>query len=320
MVSAPDEVSRTLTEAATGVVSGLLGARVLTVEVLHQGMMTFKCRVRTARSDDVIVRFYPASRSAVLQQEPDLLLRCRSAGFPVPQPIGDSRTGPSAPLSYVAYRYIDGATAATRLLSLDDVGRRVLAQDLAAHLYRLQYLTFEGAGELVSGAVAHDDSWDAFVRESMHSGLLSIRRHRLLEPALISDIERVVLAGPPAPPRMTGRLIWGDINFGNVLVKPDGHIAGLIDFESCLSGDPLATLGYTAAVHGTDPFFGLLLQARPYPLTEGEERLVAWYALLRALRLARYAHLPLPTGRPRDPLISIVPGILPALQRLTVTS
>ncbi|KAF7963941.1 hypothetical protein AWV80_04085 [Cupriavidus sp. UYMU48A] len=167
---------------------------------------------------------------------------------------------------------------------------------------------------------ALDASWDAFVHDEMHSGLESIRRHRLLEPKLVQEIERVIRAGQPASARATRRLIWGDVNFGNILVKEDGCVAGLIDFEGCLSGDPLATLGYAAAVHGPDPFFSQVLRAWPQRLAKEEDDLIAWYALLRALRLARYAHLPLPTGRPRDPLVHIVPGIIPALRRLATVS
>jgi aminoglycoside phosphotransferase (APT) family kinase protein len=317
MANSPDHASApSLTEAAARVVGGLLGKRVLVVEQLHQGMMTFKCRVRTDGDDDVIVRFYPASRSALVYQEPDLLLRCCRAGLPVPQPIGDSRAGPSAPLSYVVYRRIEGETLADRLPAFDDARRRVLAEDLAAHLYRLQDLKFEGAGELISSVAARDASWDFFVHDAMRSGLVSIKHHSLLEWTFAGEIERVIRAGPPAPERATRRLVWGDVNFGNILVKEDGRIAGLIDFEGCLSGDPLATLGYAAAVHGPDPFFAKLRQAWPQALSDEEDDLIAWYALLRALRLARYAHLPLPTGRPRDPLIQIVPGIIPAVRRL----
>lgn len=304
-----------LTEVAGRIAAELLGARVHVVEWLHHGMMTFKCRVRTER-EDVIVRFYPSSRSTLVDQEPDLLLRCRRAGLPVPQLIGDSRTGPRAPLNYIVYRRIEGETLADRLPSFDPVRRMVLAEDLARHLDHLQILTFEGAGELISCMAARDTSWESFVDDAMRSGMLSIHRHDLLEPALAADLERVIRSGAPAPIRAKRRLVWGDINFGNVIVGEDGRVAGLIDFEGCLSGDPLATIGYAAAVHGTDPFFALLRQALPTPLSEEAEDMVAWYALLRALRLAVFAHLPLPTGRPRDPFVNIVPGIIPALRRL----
>lgn len=311
-----NSMSYVLNKAAARIVEELLSTRVFAVEFLHQGMMTFKCRVRTENDDDVIVRFYPASRSGIVLQEPDLLLRCYRAGMSVPKPIGDSRSGPSAPLSYVVYRRISGETLADRLPSFDNARRRVAAEDLASHLYRLQNLTIEGAGEIVTSMAAQNSSWDTFVEDAMCTGLASIKDHKLLEPSLTSEIERVIRAGAPTQASATQRLVWGDINFGNILVEEDGRVTGLIDFEGCLSGDPLATLGYAAAVHGTEPFFSTLRQAWPRTLSEDEENLVAWYTLLRALRLARYAHLPLPTGRPRDPLVHILPGIIPALRRL----
>lgn len=318
MIETTDKsISHALKKAAASVVEEMLSTHVLAVEFLLQGMMTFKCRVRTENNDDVIVRFYPARRSSVVDHEPDLLMRCYRAGMTVPKPIGDSRSGPSAPLSYVAYRYINGETLADRLPSFDALRRQVAAEDLASHLYRLQSLTIEGAGEIVTSRAARNSSWDTFVEDAMFAGLVSIKNYKLLEPSLTSEIERVICAGPPAHASVTQRLIWGDINFGNILVNEDGRISGLIDFESCLGGDPLATLGYAAAIHGTEPFFSEFRQAWPQTLSVEEENLIAWYTLLRALRLACYAHLPLPTGRPRDPLVHIVPGIIPALRRLT---
>lgn len=304
-----------LTEVAGRIVAELLGEPVHVVEWLRRGMMTFKCRVRTER-DDVIVRFYPSSRSTLVDQEPDLLLRCRREGLPVPQLIGDSRTGPCAPFNYIVYHRIEGETLADRLPSFDCARRVAVAKDFARHLCHFQDLTFDGAGDLISCTAAHDISWESFVDDAMCCGMLSIRRNNLLEPTLADDLERVIRGGAPAQIRATRRLVWGDINFGNIIVSEDGRVAGLIDFEGCLSGDPLATIGYAAAVHGTDRFFMLLRQTLAIPLSEEVDDMVAWYALLRALRLAIYAHLPLPTGRRRDPFINIVPGIVPALRRL----
>lgn len=308
-----------LTTAAASIVTELLDIKVLVVELLHRGMMTYKCLVHTERGEDVIVRFYPLSRSALVNQEPDLLLRCHRAGLPVPKPIGDSRSGPSAPLNYVVYHRIEGVTVADQLSHIDPVRRCVLAEDLALHLHRLQNIAFEGAGELASSLTAKAASWSSFVEDAVYAGMEAIKQRMLLEPRLVKDIERVIRLGLPAFADSPQRLVWGDINFGNILVRADGNVAGLIDFEGCMSGDPLATIGYAAAVHGTDTFFSELQQAWPTSLSEEDYYLIAWYALLRALRLAPYAHLPLPTGRPRDPLIRIVPGIIPALQRIAAT-
>ncbi|MDP9123078.1 MAG: phosphotransferase [Pseudomonadota bacterium] len=301
---------------AAAVVAGLTGSIVRESERIHRGMMTFKCRVRTGSGDELMVRFYPATRSALVHQEPDLLARCRQAGLPVPVVIGDSRTGPPAPLAYVVYRRIAGETLTDRLPGLDGTQRARLAADLAMHLHRLKDVVFDGAGDLLSGSTGRDITWTQFVDRSLREGLEAIRRHGLLEDSLASALERVVRAGWPAHALVATRLVWGDINFENILVTDEATVAGLVDFEGCLSGDPLATLGYLGAVHGTDPFFGLLIRAWSMDRYPQDDVCIAWYALVRALRLARYAHLPLPTGRPRDPLIQIVPGIVPAISTL----
>ena len=310
-----DTDSADLTTAAAAVVADLFGSVVRTSERVNRGMMTFKYRVRTERGDDVMVRFYPTGRSSVVRQEPDLVTRCKEAGLPVPVVIGDSRSGPPAPLDYMVYSRIAGETLADSLPNLDETQLKRLATDLARHLRHLQKVTIKGAGDLVSGTAAGETSWETFVTHSMKLGLDAVRKHALLAPSLASALERAVQAGPPAPVRLTGRLVWGDINFENILVTENATVAGLIDFEGCLSGDPLATLGYCHAAQGTSPFFRILLRVWPAFVSE-RHAWVAWYALLRALRLARYAHLALPTGRPRDPLVRIVPGIVSAISTL----
>ncbi|MCV2420237.1 phosphotransferase family protein [Paucibacter sp. DJ2R-2] len=305
-----------LTDAAAAIAGELTGSRVLKSERVLAGMMTFKCRVMTAGGHDVMVRFYPPGRTSLVHQEPDLLRLCSDLGMPVPRPIGDSRTGPPAPLAYVAYPRIAGVTLAQRLPHLDERQRRLLAEDLARHLAGLQQLGFSGAGELISATEALDEEWGVFVDRCMHQGLDAVREHSLLSPQLIGALESVVLPGAPEPAVVTGRLVWGDINFENVLVADNATVAALIDFEGCLSGDPLATLGYCQAVHGPSPFFRLLLDASPGAEPGRQRAGIAWYAVLRAMRLARYAHLALPTGRPRDPLIRILPGLEEAVSIL----
>lgn len=312
-------MSLRLPDAASRIVAELLNVRVQSSEVLHLGMMTFKCRVLTEQRDDVIVRFYPAGRASVVNQEPDLLARCLRAGITVPAPIGDSRSGPPAPLEYVAYRRIAGSTLREALIKCGREQLHHLAQDLGRHLFAMRNLVFEGAGELTSSRtaqVAADDGWATFVEHSLSIGLNAVRQHRLLAEPLANDLSRVIQRGLLLNGRESRRLVWGDFNFGNILVGPDMRVAGLIDFEGCLSGDPLATLGYGYAMHGTDPFFDLLLGAWRPALSDEDRDLLALYAILRAMRLARYAHLPLPTGRPRDALIDIVPGLVPAVLRL----
>lgn len=310
-------VSASLPGEAGRIVAELLGSQPRAVKTIRQGLMTFKVRVTTQRGERVIVRFYPPRRGSVVNQEPDLLARCRIAGIPVPQVIGDSRTGPAAELAYVAYYMIEGATLSSRLPTCTPSQISDLARDLAGQLSKFDAIEFKGAGEIVNSITAQELSWESFVDNSMRSGLEAVRRHAMLDSTCIDQLSRIVDRGIQGPVQGMHSLVWGDINFGNILVDSDYRIVGLVDFESCLSGDPLATLGYCLAAQGRDAFVAQLLRTWPDQLGSHELETVLVYVLLRALRLARYAHLPLPTGYPRDPLTEIFPGITLALDELS---
>lgn len=308
---------KTLPSVAARIVSSLLGDEVQSVEFLDKGFMTFKCLVRTRVNERTIVRFYPPRRAYVVNQEPDLLARCRLVCAPVPEVIGDSRTGPPSELTYVAYRMIEGSPLLERLPIATHAQQSRLAADLADLLSKLQCVRFTGAGELTTGSDAREATWKIFVDNSIQNGLRAIREHALLDEATVEDISLIAeqMRRTRSWNQPMHRLVWGDINFQNILVDSHGRV-GLIDFESCLSGDPLATLGYCFAAHGPHSFFSHLLDALPEALSAEDRRLIPFYAVLRALRLAPYAHLPLPTGYPRDPIQNIFPGLLPAIEEL----
>ena len=307
--------------AAADVVSGLTGAHVVSSEEIRRGYMNFKCRVRTEAGDDVMVRFYPRARSALVNFEPDLVARCHRAGIPVAQCIGDSRTGPPAPFAYMAYRRIEGETLTDRMSSLGSSQAHSLAKELVHCLHGLGAVEFDGVGDLMSGTTANAASWETFVEDAMSLGLDSVHRHRLLAPQILSDLEQVVRRGPPPERQQSAaRMVWGDINFENILVASDGTLAGLIDFEGSLSGDPMATLGYALAAQGPSSFLGNVIATWPGFDAACDHAVVAWYGLLRAMRLAPYAHLPLPTGLPRDPLVKIFPGLTSAIETLRATA
>ncbi|MBR9910434.1 MAG: aminoglycoside phosphotransferase family protein [Gammaproteobacteria bacterium] len=309
--------SSALSGEASRIVSQMLGGKVDSVEIIRQGLMTFKFLVELESGQRVIVRFYPFRRASVVNQEPDLLVRCHRAGIPVPRVIGDSRTGPSSELAYVVYYMIDGTPLLEHLASCNSGQQSLLAADLAQQLFNLKTIEFEGCGELSNGHKALDSTWAMFVENSIRDGIQAIQEHSLLDEIMVEKLQRIVDQGFLDPGQSMHSLVWGDINFENIIVDSNSRLAGLIDFESCMSGDPLATLGYCFAVHGTSSFFSTLLNAWPEPLGANNKELVYFYAILRALRLARYAHLPLPTGYARDPITQIFPGMVPALEQLS---
>ena len=301
---------------ASRIVAELLGGKVNSVQTIRRGLMTFKFLVKREGGQRVIVRFYPSIRASVVNQEPDLLARCYNVGIPVPRVIADSRTGPSSELAYIVYHMIEGSPLFEHLATFDSDQQSSLAASIALQLYNLRDIKFEGCGALKTGHIALDSTWDMFVEHSLRDGMKAVRKHSLLDKIMTIELQRIVNRGFPTCRQSKHSLVWGDINFENIIVDSTSRLAGLIDFESCLSGDPLATLGYCFAAHGTETFCSKVLNAWPEPLGIQELRLVFFYAVLRSLRLACYAHLPLPTGYARDPLTSIFPGLIPALKKL----
>jgi aminoglycoside phosphotransferase (APT) family kinase protein len=302
---------------AARIVTTVIGRAVREARSIRDGVMTFKVRVETEDQESFIVRFYPHGREAVLGCEPDLLARCRDAGLPVPSVVADRREGPHAALAYIVYRMIKGVPLREALPGLSATQQRALAEQLARCLFELPRIGFEKFGELVSANEGDTLSWRRFVERSFGGGLDALARHHILTARDAAFLAQAVHRASHLDRCRAGQLIWGDISFWNILVSPLGALVGLIDFESCLSGDPLATLGYCFAAHGNEPLCATILDAWPEHLGGDIRDMVLLYALLRGVRLAPYLDAPLPTGHPRDPLARVFPGFDLALRGLT---
>ena len=313
-----DRANPILQRDAERIVSDVSGRDIRLAQAILRGFMTFKYLVETVDQQRFIVRFYPPGRESVLNCEPDLLAHCRRAGVPVPVVVTDARTGPKATLAYVVYRVIEGTTLSEALPHLTASQAQVLASELATCLFELRKVELNGYGELITGDSAADQSWRGFVKRSFESGIESLEQTRLIDSSSLLRLQQLVNTTRDDVDWQSCQLVWGDISFANIIVNSSGHLAGLIDFESSLSGDPLATLGYCFACHGDHPFWETLVHHWPETFDDAARERILLYALLRGLRLAPYLDRPLPTGRPRDPLFEIFPGVELAINRLTI--
>ncbi len=301
-----------LARDAASIVQRTTHCSVTNVSWISRGMMTHKFIVE-ASTQKYIVRFYPADRSFVVDYEPDTLRRLRISGLPVPEVLADSRTGPPALLGYMLYPMIPGMTLAERLASATPFLPDRCCERLVQCLSQLGRIHFEGAGELVTALKGGATTWRVFVRESYMEGLKAIENHGFLTTDTVQSLKSIAYFCDYISDGSTSDFIWGDPTAQNILVNEHGDLAGLIDFESVLAGDPLATLGNLYAAHSHDVFFQAVIDLWPQPLQGDPWRRVLFYAILRTMRVAKFAHLPLPTGKPRAPLAEIFPNFLRAI-------
>ena len=104
-------------------------------------------------------------------------------------------------------------------------------------------------------------------------------------------------------PRFKPSLVWGDLSMSNIIVKSDGTLAGFIDFEGLITGDPLFGLGHLIAHEQETDFVNRLF--RLYGV--GDRRRVDFYAVLRYCRLLPYCDQKLPNGTDRIPIGQYLP-------------
>ena len=320
MMVTPESNRPGLEESACFLVRKITGGKMVEAHEIKIGIMTFKFLVTLSTGQKYIVRFYPRSRSFVVRYEPDIIGRCQAAGLPAPEVICDSRNGPRTELEYMIYPFINGTSLSEVYSSLEEAARMKIADQLVPLIAKISEIALEGFGELLDGQRAKLNSWSEFLEQTCHTGIVSARRYGLFSERDICNLESLLPELTSLPPLQSGRLVWGDISLENLIVEKDGSIAGILDFEGALSGDHLVNLGFChARCYGTG-FFEALIRAWPERFSEDQQRNIKLYSLLRALRLAKFAHLPLPTGVPSDRIINVLPGFGPALYDLLDTS
>ena len=312
----PTVLDTELEHSARRIVMELTGSRSCRAERIPRGVMTHKFAVRLPQGETFLVRFYPASRSLVVAYEPDLIRRCAETGAKVPRVLADSRTGPRARFAYMVYEMIEGTTLSERISKLSTSDLRRLSEDLMESLALIQRVEMTGWGEPVSGWEASSSSWHEFIKNSFLEGLETIRENQLLSNALLNDIAKVEDSMDELLVARSNNLTCGDLGLGNIVLDDRNRLMGLIDFEGALAGDPLLTLGYCYAASAEYPFFESLLAGWGQRFGEIDWVRISFYALLRALRVAKYAVGPLPTGHARAPLVTVFPGLRLAVANL----
>jgi aminoglycoside phosphotransferase (APT) family kinase protein len=289
----------------------LFGRRVLGIDYIPRGVMNHKFKVRLLDGEACVIRVYPPFRERVVQYEPDLLKRCETAGFPVPKVVLDSRSGPDVGLSYTVYRWIPGVPLDERLPLLDGKRLVALAQQVVSFLAEFARLEISGYGELVTATQARFGTWAEFLEATVAESSSTAER----TPMGMETMTGLLAFGQEAAGALRDRksvLAWGDVSPENILLDASDRVAGLVDFEGAMAADFSLTLGYCYARYFGTPFFEALRNV--WPVKE-DQRVLDFYALLRALRLARFAGLQMPTGHPRQSLDQVLPGYREVLKR-----
>lgn len=174
----------------------------------------------------------------------------RSSGLPAPAPLACSLEGKGPPL--VVFTWLAGASL-SRWDHDEALTARVLGQ-LGEMLRKLHEVAGAGAGGVVPAGEA--DAETVVGRHADWQGFLSCRleehlsRCRVLGAIGADDSDRAVrwlLEGDWHQEGATDRLMHGDAGPANLLVDDAGQLAGLLDWEDAMVGDPIFELASCAS-------------------------------------------------------------------------
>lgn len=294
----------------------IFGGGVAQVTTLERGVMTFKFTVTLVDRSRFVLRFYPASRTHVVQYEPDLFRRCAAHGISVPKMVTDSRSGPKATHAYCIYEYLEGIPLADRLPTLDEATVTHIAADLLRSLQMLQAVEVRGFGELIESRHARFNEWPEFLDTVFTEGIEGAVRSKLWPEVVLDELRELHGRIHMFPQPFAPTLALGDLSPENILIDTNNCFTGLLDLEGAVASEILLNAGYCYARGPVSPFFTALARAWPKRLTACDWDRINLYAIVRALSIARFTDQPLPSGLPRMPIERLLPGVGRAIKSL----
>jgi aminoglycoside phosphotransferase (APT) family kinase protein len=165
---------------------------------------------------------------------------------PVPAPVGACEDCTVLGAPFMVMEFVDGLIVRGRrsASAVDETTRGRVADNLIDALVRLHAVDVDGAG--LGDLAARSGYLERQLRRWLDQFVRSASRE-------VPGVERVhdwLAADVPAAGDV--RLVHGDFRLDNAVIRPDGSIAALLDWEIATLGDPMADLGLLVAYWAGD--------------------------------------------------------------------
>ncbi|EOU9538598.1 aminoglycoside phosphotransferase family protein [Cronobacter dublinensis] len=286
------------------------GKDIVSFEPIPVGVMNYKILCVTENGEEYIIRIYPFGRESILEKEMHVIMRCNKIGLPVPDIIITSLNGPDIGLNYLVYPKIEGMMLSSYLDEVENPDIDYIGCQLLNLFKKISTLKVKNHGDLINAYEASHADWNEFLNESIKKGREGLYKSQIVsEDTLFIELERFIISNLSKKNDPDNCLIWGDTSIDNILIKSNGEISGIIDFESCVSGLHNCTVGYFISTLKPKHKNHELLANFILDKSKIDNDEVYSFSLLRAYRLAEFINMPLPTGKKRDMLIDIFPGL-----------
>jgi aminoglycoside phosphotransferase (APT) family kinase protein len=200
---------------------------------------TYRLRARVEGSERLLVFRRQAGEGAPTRteglsvfEEAALIERVRAAGVPAPEPLRTCVANPAGVIS----AWVEGETLGARIARSPDFekARGVLARRCGEILARIHAVD--------AASLGRDLSLEAMTPASAVRKAWSGYQALGVDHPMIDYTARWLLDHPPRERPAT--LVHGDFRNGNLMVRPDGEVTAVLDWELAHIGDPMRDLGW----------------------------------------------------------------------------
>ena len=216
-----------------------------TYSLVAGGRSNLTYRVDDANGRALALRRPPVSH--VLPTAHDMAREHRILGalfptpVPVPEPLGLCQDETVNGSPFYVMSFVEGLVlrdADSAATALDMTARRAVGQELVATLSALHALDVDaiGLGDLAKREGYVDRQLRRWAAQYERSAEAGVERPGLVEAVGKALSERV-------PPEGAACVVHGDYRLDNAVIRSDGTVAAILDWELCTLGDPLADLG-----------------------------------------------------------------------------
>ena len=271
------------------------GVAVDKIEYINNGVMTDKFRVQSGKIS-YIARCYPTQRAWLAEMEYRYMVLFALKDVLAPKPVYYSNENPACLL----YKELPGTTLRECFTFLDKLERQTLIKEIVNNYQKLASISCQGYGCIKEFDHGDESSWENFLGDEIKKTLsiAVLQKDKKTIACCKEMIQRCSEIHDVAP-----NLVWSDLSMDNIIIDFSHHLAGFIDFEGLMSGDPLLGIGYLRAGCDTN-FASDICSTMNY---KDKKNKIDFYAVLRYVRLYPYLSQPMPNGTPRDPIEKFLP-------------
>ena len=265
---------------------------------IPRGVMTDKYSF-CHQDQKYIIRCFQSYRHNQSEIEYRYLNLFHERNIKAPKPFKYS-TSTSTP--FVIYEMLEGKPLSDCYKSLAPNTQISLCKEIASNYLDISTIQNNGFGRIQTFKKFSNDSWISFIMQVIENAeTMAEKKGDVSLKHCCKRMRKYALNIPESSPD----LIWSDFSSDNIIVDEYGKLAGFIDFEGLLSGDPILGIGYMYAHETNLDLISKLMNA--FGITLNSER-IAFYSLIRWCRLMPYQHLPLLNGEEREPLRKFLPN------------